>query len=75
MACAPSANSPYRAFITQELPKHEYFSDLVRNQLIYYPTVTREPFIHQGRITELAGSSSSSPTSVCRHSTRRPTAR
>ena len=46
----------YRDFITQELPKHEYFADLVRDQLIYYPTVTREPFIHRGRITELVAS-------------------
>ena len=46
----------YRDFITQELPKHEYFADLVRDQLIYYPTVTREPFIHQGRITGLVDS-------------------
>jgi len=46
----------YRDFITRELPNHEYFADLVRDKLIYYPTVTREPFHHQGRITELVGS-------------------
>lgn len=46
----------YRDFITRELPNHEYFADLVRDKLIYYPTVTREPFLHQGRITELASS-------------------
>ena len=27
--------------------------DLVRNQLIYYPTVTRDPFHNRGRITDL----------------------
>ncbi len=27
--------------------------ELVREKLVYYPTVTREPFWHQGRITEL----------------------
>ena len=43
----------YRDFITNELPNHEYFADLVRNKLIYYPTVTREPFLNQGRITHL----------------------
>jgi len=25
----------------------------VTNQLLYYPTVTREPFVHQGRVTTL----------------------
>lgn len=44
----------YREFITQELPKHEYLSEQIKNQLVYYPAVTREPFVHQGRITELA---------------------
>ena len=46
----------YRDFITSELPNHEYFADLVRDKLIYYPTVTREPFHHQGRITDLVNS-------------------
>ena len=43
----------YRDFITNELPNHEYFADLVQDKLIYYPTVTREPFPTQGRITHL----------------------
>ena len=43
----------YRDFITHELPQHEFFADLVRDRLIYYPTVTREPFMNQGRITHL----------------------
>lgn len=43
----------YSDFITQELPAHEYFGEYVRNQLIYYPTVTREPFRNQGRLTDL----------------------
>ncbi|MBK8401121.1 MAG: ferredoxin--NADP reductase [Propionivibrio sp.] len=43
----------YRDFITEALPKHEFFADLVRDKLIYYPTVTREPFQNQGRITHL----------------------
>lgn len=41
----------YREFIETELPNHEYIGDLVQQQLIYYPTVTREPFKHTGRIT------------------------
>ena len=43
----------YADFITEELPQHEYFGDLVREKLIYYPTVTREPFRNQGRMTDL----------------------
>jgi ferredoxin--NADP+ reductase len=43
----------YRDFITRELPTHEYFADLVRDKLIYYPTVTREAFATRGRVTEL----------------------
>ena len=46
----------YSEFISEELPKHEFFSDLLRDKLIYYPTVTREPFRHQGRITQLVDS-------------------
>ncbi|MDY6943324.1 MAG: ferredoxin--NADP reductase [Pseudomonadota bacterium] len=43
----------YQDFITHELAHNEYFGDEVREKLIYYPTVTREPFKHQGRITAL----------------------
>ncbi|TXH26192.1 MAG: ferredoxin--NADP reductase [Elusimicrobia bacterium] len=43
----------YRQFISDELPRHEFFADLLRGKLIYYPTVTREPFVHRGRITAL----------------------
>ena len=27
-----------------ELPQDEYIGDMIRDKLIYYPTVTREPF-------------------------------
>ena len=43
----------YQQWITEQLPKHEYFGDIVREQLIYYPAVTREPHPHRGRITHL----------------------
>ena len=32
---------------------HEFLGEMVTNQLLYYPTVTREPFRHQGRMTDL----------------------
>jgi ferredoxin--NADP+ reductase len=43
----------YSDYIRNELPTHEYLGELVQKQLHYYPTVTREPFEHQGRITDL----------------------
>ena len=43
----------YADFIEKELPNNEFFGDVVRDKLVYYPTVTREPFRNQGRITEL----------------------
>lgn len=43
----------YREFITRELYEHEFYAERVRNKLVYYPTVTREPFINEGRITHL----------------------
>ncbi|UZE96320.1 ferredoxin--NADP reductase [Alkalimarinus alittae] len=46
----------YQDLIQSELPSHEYFGDMVKDKLIYYPTVTREPYVNQGRITELLDS-------------------
>ena len=46
----------YADFIEKELPNNEFFGDLVREKLIYYPTVTREPFRNQGRLTDLINS-------------------
>ncbi|WP_111656973.1 ferredoxin--NADP reductase [Isoalcanivorax indicus] len=43
----------YRDIIEEELPNNEFFGELVRDKLIYYPTVTREPFRNQGRLTTL----------------------
>jgi ferredoxin--NADP+ reductase len=43
----------YRDFIDWELTHHEYLGEFVKKQLIYYPTVTRERFRYQGRVTEL----------------------
>ncbi|SEK82271.1 ferredoxin--NADP+ reductase [Atopomonas hussainii] len=43
----------YADFINEHLPKNEYFGELVRDKLIYYPTVTREKFTNNGRLTDL----------------------
>ena len=41
----------YHDYITQELPQHEFLGEMISKQLLYYPTVTREPYKHQGRVT------------------------
>ena len=46
----------YSDFISRELPLNEFFGEEVREKLIYYPTVTREPFRNRGRLTDLIGS-------------------
>ena len=43
----------YRDFIEWELTHHEYLGEQVRNKLVYFPTVTRERFRYQGRVTSL----------------------
>lgn len=43
----------YEEFIIQTLPQNEFFGDMVREKLIYYPAVTREPFRNQGRLADL----------------------
>ena len=42
----------YADFLQHELPQHEYLGPLLRDKLIYYPTVTREAYAHRGRITD-----------------------
>lgn len=46
----------YSEFLENEWPNNEFFGEIVREKLIYYPTVTREPFRNQGRITEIIDS-------------------
>ncbi len=43
----------YSDYIANELPNDELIGELVREKLVYYPTVTREPFRHRGRISSL----------------------
>jgi len=46
----------YHDYLTQELPQHELLGEMVRDQFLYYPTVTREAYKNQGRITDLIAS-------------------
>ncbi len=47
------AELAYHDYFMHELPDHEFLGEMVSNQLLYYPTVTREPFRNQGRMTDL----------------------
>ena len=47
------ADLNYRQFLSHDLPDDPDLGELVAPKLIYYPSVTREPFVHQGRITDL----------------------
>jgi ferredoxin/flavodoxin---NADP+ reductase len=41
----------YSEYLKNELPNHEFLGEMVRAQLVYYPTVTREAFKQTGRLT------------------------
>lgn len=43
----------YEEYLTHVLPKDEHIGEFVSKQLIYYPTVTREPYRNRGRLTDL----------------------
>lgn len=43
----------YSERIIKELPNDEFLGEAISNKLIYYPTVTREDFANQGRLTDL----------------------
>ena len=43
----------YEDLITNELPNHEFLGEIISQQLKYYPTVTREAYRNQGRVTDL----------------------
>ena len=51
--CRQVAELAYGEMITKVLPEDEYLGDEIRRKLVYYPTVTREPFRNRGRITDL----------------------
>jgi ferredoxin--NADP+ reductase len=43
----------YADYIRDELPKHDLLGEEIAQKLVYYPTVTREPFRNRGRLTDL----------------------
>lgn len=50
------AELAYRQLVSEALPDHELLGELVRDKLLYYPSVTREAFPNQGRVTALVES-------------------
>ncbi|TVP54962.1 MAG: ferredoxin--NADP reductase [Halomonadaceae bacterium] len=51
--CRHVSELAYDEMITEVLPNHEFLGEMISGKLHYYPTVTREPFRNQGRITTL----------------------
>lgn len=51
--CREVKDLAYRDYLTRELPGDEFLGELVREQLTYVPTVTREPFELNGRVSDL----------------------
>lgn len=43
----------YQNYLTRELPENPFFGEEVTQKLIYYPSVTREQYQNNGRITDL----------------------
>ena len=54
--CREVSELAYDHVITDELPNNEFFGEDIKSKLVYYPTVTRERFRHQGRVTTLIDS-------------------
>lgn len=51
--CRYAGELAYQKDLTEALPANEFFGDQVARKLLYYPTVTREKYRHNGRITDL----------------------
>lgn len=51
--CRQVSELAYGETVVERLKQDELFGELLEGKLIYYPTVTREPFRNRGRITDL----------------------
>lgn len=54
--CRQVSELAYGEQLVARLREDELFGELLQDKLIYYPTVTREPYEHQGRLTTLVES-------------------
>lgn len=51
--CREVAELGYGLEVVDKVRNHEFLADYARDKLIHYPTVTREAYTNQGRITDL----------------------
>lgn len=51
--CREVAELGYATQVVEAVHSHEYLGELAARKLLYYPTVTREAYHHQGRIPDL----------------------
>jgi ferredoxin--NADP+ reductase len=51
--CRQVSELAYGERLVRNLESDEFFGSILKDKLIYYPTVTREPFRNRGRITDL----------------------
>lgn len=51
--CRQVSELAYGEQLVANLSKDEFFGPVLSEKLVYYPTVTREPFRNRGRITDL----------------------
>src|SRR5690242_9824129 len=51
--CRQVSELAYVEQLVGNLAKDEFFGPVLNEKLVYYPTVTREPFRNRGRITDL----------------------
>jgi ferredoxin--NADP+ reductase len=51
--CRQVSELAYGEEVVKNLQSDELFGPLLAEKLVYYPTVTREPFRNRGRITDL----------------------
>jgi ferredoxin--NADP+ reductase len=51
--CRQVSELAYGEAIVDSLARNDFLAETIQRQLIYYPTVTREPFRNRGRITDL----------------------
>jgi ferredoxin--NADP+ reductase len=54
--CRQVSELAYGEHLVGNLRKDDLFGAMVEDKLIYYPTVTREPFRNRGRVTDLVAS-------------------
>jgi ferredoxin/flavodoxin---NADP+ reductase len=51
--CRQVAELAYGERVVEEMKANEFMGEMVAERLTYYPTVTREPFVNRGRLTDL----------------------